>query len=210
VDELVPLSEVARALGRFQMLVNPRRPNVSHRKSEMSLAKFRELGFDRAAALFVTRGDYMPGLRDGTLGQFARAVAHGWALDPPAKGNLAEWRRLLSSDMPIIVEAPADAAWITQAIRGLHAPTIFEDENYGLNDDAFAICRQRVLGGADRVVFAFGLYRQAVNVFGQGAAFETALAALQYVPCEWLHAKYARRVVSHGYRLVQTPRPLPA
>ena len=48
MDEMVALADVPRKLGRFEMTVNPARPMISHRKTEMTVKRSRELGFDRA------------------------------------------------------------------------------------------------------------------------------------------------------------------
>jgi hypothetical protein len=206
-EALFPLADIARELDHFVMLVNPARPMICHRKAEMSLARFRELGFDRAAALWLTRGSYGPGLKATSLAQVAREIDGGWALDPPSRGNADVWRRLLLSDMPILVEAPADSAWITTAIRGLAAPHLVHNTSPDLSRECIELCTRRLECGDDRLLFMFGLHRQDVTIAGRGPTFEMALEALSQVPSRWLTAKEIRSLRAGGFRLL--PRGAP-
>jgi hypothetical protein len=202
------IADVARELGRFEMTVNPARPNVSRAKSELTPASLREMGLDRALSIVATKGDYLPGLRPATLERLGRKVAGGWALDPPTAATAAAWRRLLDSDMPLVFEAPADEHWIENCIGQLHAPILVIDGNPGLSNDALRACRTLLESVDDKVVFACGLYRQTMSVFGKGPAFEAALAAMSRRPQTMWGLDDAGRdaLLKQGFRLFKRKR----
>jgi hypothetical protein len=208
-ERLFAVTEVGRELGRIEMTVNPARPNVSYVKSELTLAQFDAYGFGWADSIHVTRGDYCPGLKDATLDKLGRRVAGGWHLDPPAKATAAAWRRLLQSDMPLVLEAPADVAWLEYVVSRLHGPYLPYDGNCGLSDHALQVCRRLLRGAEDKVVVALGLHRQTVSFFGVGPSFDAALAAMDRRPQAWwgLTPEQRRDLLRGGFRLITRSKP---
>jgi hypothetical protein len=201
--DLVSVASVARELHRFEMHVNP--AGHSHRKSELSLRAFRELGFDRAAALWLCPGDY--NLKPATLERFATEVDGGWRLDPPTPANADAWRSLLRGDMRLLVEAPDDGAWILNAIKRLHAPILYYIGGNGMTYESTYFAMRRAEETSDCLLFGFGPSRQTVSILGCGLPFEVAIAALASVPQRWITAKEGRILLKGGFRFL--PRGAP-
>jgi len=201
--DLVSVASVARDLGRFEMHVNP--AGNTRNRSQMSLRRFRELGFDRAAALWLTPGDY--NRRAEALDRVAHEVDGGWRVDPPTRANEDDWRNLLRGGMGLLVEAPNDGAWIMNAIKRLHAPMLYYLGSGALGQEAIYFATRRAEAMPDCLLFGFGQYRQTVSVMGRGLPFEVALAALAHVPQQWITAKDGRMLRREGFRFL--PRGAP-
>jgi hypothetical protein len=198
-------ASIALELGRFEMQLNPTRKNMHHDKSEMSVERFVSLGFSDAKSIYVTEGSYLPGLKPETLAQFGRKAPGGWAVQAPQKGNITLWRRLLESDMPIVLVPPDDIGWVQRAIGALHMPIIYANANMGLSFKAHALCRRLLKPEASLVLIAFGLYRETFSFFGKGEAFERACEAMALRPqALWDHTDEQRRALLRGaFRLVK-------
>jgi len=199
-------ASIALELCRFEMHLNSTQRTMHYKKSEMSVERFVSLGFAKAKSIYVTPGSYLPGLKAETLDKLGRKVAGGWLVQAPQKGSISLWRRLLDSDMPIVLVPPDEGEWVEQSIALLHSPIIYANENMGLSSKAYSLCRKLLKAEDSLVLVAFGLYRETISFFGKGPAFERACAAMAARPqALWDHTDEQKRVLMRGaFRLFRS------
>lgn len=197
-------ASIALELGRFEMQLNPTLKTMHYDKSEMSVERFTSLGFGEAAHIFVTLGSYLPGLKPETLSKLGEKVAGGWHVQAPRKGNTALWRRLLESDMPIVLVPPENPAWVEKCICSLHQPIIHTNESMSLSSKAYALCRRLLKPETSMVLVAFGLYRDTFSFFGKGEAFVHACEVMSQRPqALWNLTDDQKRALTRGaFRLL--------
>jgi hypothetical protein len=197
-------ASIALELGRFEMQLDPTRKTMHYDKSEMSVERFTSLGFGEAAHIYVTVGSYLPGLKPETLSKIGEKVAGGWRVEAPRKGNASLWRRLLESDMSIVLVPPENPAWVEKCIRSLHEPIIHTNENMSLSSKAYALCRKLLKSEASLVLVAFGLYRDTFSFFGKGEAFIRACEVMSQRPqALWDLTDEQKRTLTKGaFRLL--------
>jgi hypothetical protein len=185
--DLISPIDAVRMAGRFSMLApGPISVDVfGKRQPLLSYESLLVLGLPSMPRIYIDRGDSKNSITPKDLERNSTKDNFGRILNDEARNNDRFWQKFITTDSPVAFIAESYSPVIEKTISSLTSVAVYANHSMTLGKAILDTCAKVIRSNDEVIIVALGAFRQQVNFFGHGTAFESAVTCAMSRPQEF-------------------------